>query len=120
LRLFASLIEEGWWLDARIDHGNPERKPAPKPDVRSMLKALGPVVVFSSSNFPFAFSVAGGDTASALFAGCPVIVKPHQGHLGTSELVGLLIQQAAREEGAPEGVFSLLFGPGRDVGLALV
>lgn len=120
LRLFATLIEEGWWLDARIDHANPERKPLPKPDVRSMLQPLGPVAVFSSSNFPFAFSVAGGDTASALAAGCPVIVKPHQGHLGTSEAVGLLVQQAAREAGAPEGVFSLLFGPGRDVGMALV
>ena len=120
LRLFATLIEEGWWLDARIDHANPERKPAPKPDVRSMLQPLGPVAVFSSSNFPFAFSVAGGDTASALAAGCPVIVKPHQGHLGTSEAVGVLVQQAARESGAPEGVFSMLFGPGRDVGMALV
>ena len=89
LRLFASLIEEGWWLDARIDHADPNRKPLPKPDVRSMLTGLGPVVVFSSSNFPLAFSVAGGDTASALAAGCPVIVKPHQGHLGTSELVAL-------------------------------
>jgi NAD-dependent aldehyde dehydrogenases len=120
LRLFATLIEEGWWVDARIDHANPERKPLPKPDVRSMLQPLGPVAVFSSSNFPFAFSVAGGDTASALAAGCPVIVKPHQGHLGTSEAVGLLIQQAVRESSAPEGVFSLLFGPGRDVGMALV
>ncbi len=120
LRLFASLIEEGWWVDARIDHAIPERKPLPKPDVRSMLQALGPVAVFSSSNFPFAFSVAGGDTASALAAGCPVIVKPHQGHLGTSEAVGLLIQRAARESSAPEGVFSMVFGPGRDVGMALV
>lgn len=120
LRLFASLIEEGWWLDARIDHANPERKPLPKPDVRSMLQGLGPVAVFSSSNFPFAFSVAGGDTASALAAGCPVIVKPHQGHLGTSEAIGLLIQRAARESEAPEGVFSMVFGPGRDVGIALV
>src|SRR6266850_2541129 len=120
LRLFATLIEEGWWLDARIDHANPERKPVPKPDVRSMLQPLGPVAVFSSSNFPFAFSVAGGDTASALAAGCPVIVKPHQGHLGTSEAVGLLIQQAARDCDAPEGIFSLLFGPGREVGMALV
>lgn len=120
LRLFASLIEEGWWLDARIDHANPERKPLPKPDVRSLLQPLGPVAVFSSSNFPFAFSVAGGDTASALAAGCPVIVKPHQGHLGTSEAVGLLIQQAARESDAPEGVFSMVFGPGREVGMALV
>jgi NADP-dependent aldehyde dehydrogenase len=120
LRLFASLLEEGWWLDARIDHANPARKPLPKPDVRSLLMPLGPVAVFSSSNFPFAFSVAGGDTASALAAGCPVIVKPHQGHLGTSESVGLLVQQAARECAAPEGIFSLLFGPGRDVGMALV
>ncbi len=120
LRLFASLIEEGWWLDARIDHADPNRKPLAKPDVRSMLAPLGPVVVFSSSNFPFAFSVAGGDTASALAAGCPVIVKPHQGHLGTSELVGTIVQQAARDCSAPEGVFSLLFGPGREVGLALV
>jgi NADP-dependent aldehyde dehydrogenase len=120
LRLFATLIEEGWWVDARIDHGDPARKPVPKPDVRSMLMPLGPVAVFSSSNFPFAFSVAGGDTASALAAGCPVIVKPHQGHLGTSEIVGTLIQQAAKEAGAPEGTFSLLYGPGRDVGVALV
>jgi alpha-ketoglutaric semialdehyde dehydrogenase len=120
LRLFASLIEEGWWLDARLDHANPDRKPVPKPDVRSMHVPLGPVAVFSSSNFPLAFSVAGGDTASALAAGCPVLVKPHQGHLGTSELVGLAVQQAAKDCGAPEGTFSLLFGPGRDVGLALV
>jgi 2,5-dioxopentanoate dehydrogenase len=120
LRLFATLIEEGWWLDARIDHADPNRKPAPKPDVRSMLAPLGPVVVFSSSNFPFAFSVAGGDTASALAAGCPVIVKPHHGHLGTSELVGMVIQQAAKDCDAPEGVFSMLYGAGREVGIALV
>src|SRR5688572_29898005 len=120
LRLFASLLDEGWWLDARIDHADPNRKPLPKPDVRSMLAPLGPVVVFSSSNFPLAFSVAGGDTASALAAGCPVIVKPHQGHLGTSELVGLLVQQAVKDCGAPEGTFSLLFGAGREVGIALV
>ena len=120
LRLFASLIEAGWWLDARIDHGEPNRKPLPKPDVRSMLMPLGPVAVFSSSNFPLAFSVAGGDTASALAAGCTVIVKPHQGHLGTSELVAQIILQAAQECGAPEGLFSVLYGPGREVGLALV
>lgn len=120
LRLFATLIEEGWWCDARIDHADPDRKPLPKPDVRSLRVPLGPVVVFSSSNFPFAFSVAGGDTASALAAGCSVIVKPHQGHLGTSELVGLIVQQAARDCNAPEGIFSLLFGPGRDIGMALV
>jgi 2,5-dioxopentanoate dehydrogenase len=120
LRLFASLLEAGWWQDARIDHADPGRKPVPKPDVRSMLAPLGSVVVFSSSNFPLAFSVAGGDTASALAAGCPVIVKPHQGHPGTSELVGLVIIQAARECGAPEGIFSMLYGPGREIGIALV
>lgn len=120
LRLFATLIEAGWWCDARIDRADPNRKPLPKPDVRSLRVPLGPVVVFSSSNFPFAFSVAGGDTASALAAGCPVIVKPHQGHLGTSEFVGLLVQQAVHDCNAPEGTFSLLFGPGRDIGMALV
>ena len=120
LRLFATLLEDGWWQDARIDHGDPGRKPLPKPDVRSMLAPLGPVAVFSSSNFPLAFSVAGGDTASALAAGCPVIVKPHQGHPGTSELVGLVVNQAAHESGAPEGIFSMLYGPGREVGIALV
>lgn len=120
LRLFASLIEEGWWLDARIDHGDPHRKPLPKPDVRSFLAPLGPVAVFSSSNFPLAFSVAGGDTASALAAGCPVIVKPHHGHPGTSELVAMAVQKAAAECGAPEGVFSMLYGPGREIGMALV
>lgn len=120
LRLFASLVEDGWWQDARVDHADPDRKPLPKPDVRSLLAPLGPVVVFSSSNFPLAFSVAGGDTASALAAGCPVIVKPHQGHLGTSELVGLLVQQAVKDCGAPEGTFSLVYGAGREVGIALV
>ncbi len=120
LRLFASLIEAGWWLEPRIDHGDPARKPLPKPDVRSVRIPLGPVAVFSSSNFPFAFSVAGGDTASALAAGCPVIVKPHQGHLGVSELVGRVISQAALECAAPEGVFSMLYGPGREIGVALV
>ncbi|HYG22634.1 MAG TPA: aldehyde dehydrogenase (NADP(+)) [Verrucomicrobiae bacterium] len=120
LRLFATLIEDGWWMNVRIDHADPNRKPVPKPDLRSMFTPLGPVVVFSSSNFPLAFSVAGGDTASALAAGCPVIVKPHHGHLGTSEMVGLLVQQAAREIGAPDGTFSMLFGPGREVGVALV
>jgi NADP-dependent aldehyde dehydrogenase len=120
LRLFASLLEAGWWQDARIDHGDPARKPVPKPDVRSMLMPVGPVAMFSSSNFPLAFSVAGGDTASALAAGCPVVVKPHQGHPGTSELVGSVVEQAARECGAPEGIFSMLYGPGREVGTALV
>ncbi len=120
LRLFAKLVEEGWWRDVRVDHADPTRKPVPKPDVRSMLVPLGPVAVFSSSNFPLAFSVAGGDTASAFAAGCPVIVKAHQGHLATSELVGTLIVDAVRQSGLPEGTFSLLFGPGRTVGIDLV
>lgn len=120
LRLFASLIEQGWCWDARIDHADPARQPVPKPDVRSHLIPVGPVAVFSSSNFPLAFSVAGGDTASALAAGCPVIVKAHQNHMGTSEIVGRLIQQAIREARAPEGTFSLLFGRGSEIGQALV
>lgn len=111
LRLFADLVEDGGWQDARIDT---------KPNVRSLRVPMGPVAVFAASNFPLAFSVAGGDTASALAAGCPVIVKPHEGHLGTSELVGMCIMQAARASGAPAGVFSLLYGPGPEIGGALV
>jgi len=120
LRLFAQLIEEGSWAMARIDRADPDRKPAPKPDIRSLLRALGPVVVFGASNFPLAFSVAGGDTASALAAGNPVIVKAHPAHPGTSELVGRAVQQAVRECNLPEGTFSLLFDAGNDVGTALL
>jgi len=120
MRLYGEAAGAGLISGARIDHGNADRKPLPKPDLRSLLVPVGPVVVFSASNFPLAYSVAGGDTASALAAGCPVIVKPHQGHLGTSELVGLLVQQAARECSAPEGIFSMLYGDGRAVGIALV
>lgn len=120
LRLYGEAAATGLCAGARIDHADPNRKPLPKPDLRSMLVPLGPVVVFSASNFPLAFSVAGGDTAAAFAAGCPVIVKPHQGHLGTSEMVGLLVQQAARETGAPDGVFSLLYGDGANLGIALV
>ena len=120
LRLFARLIEEGSWVNARIDNPDPDRKPIPKPGLRSMLRPLGPVVVFAPSNFPLAFSVAGGDSASALAAGNPVIVKAHGAHPGTSEIVGLVIQESARQCGMPEGVFSLLFGPGAEVGTSLV
>jgi 2,5-dioxopentanoate dehydrogenase len=120
LWLFAGLIEEGSWVNARIDNPDPDRKPIPKPGLRSMLRPLGPVVVFAPSNFPLAFSVAGGDTASALAAGNPVIVKAHGSHPGTSEIVGLVIQESARQCGMPEGVFSLLFGRGAEVGTALV
>jgi NADP-dependent aldehyde dehydrogenase len=120
LRLFADSAEEGSWVDARIDHGDPQRKPLPKPDLRSMMRPIGPVVVFGAGNFPLAFSVAGGDTASALAAGNPVLVKAHPAHPGTSVLVGLAIQQAALEAGMPEGVFSLLLDAGIEIGTALV
>lgn len=120
LRLFAQVVEEGSWVMARLDRPDPNRKPAPKPDLRSMLRPLGPVVVFGASNFPLAFSVAGGDTASALASGNPVIVKAHSAHPGTSELVGHAVREAVRECDLPEGVFSLLFGGGKDVGIALM
>jgi 2,5-dioxopentanoate dehydrogenase len=120
LRLFADLIEEGSWVDARIDTAEPERKPVAKPDVRSMLRPLGPVVVFGASNFPLAFSVAGGDTASALAAGNPVVVKAHAAHPGTAALVADAVLRAARDCGMPNGVFSLIFGAGARVGTALV
>jgi 2,5-dioxopentanoate dehydrogenase len=120
LRVFASLAEEGSWVQARIDSPLPERKPLPRPALRSMLRPLGPVVVFGPSNFPLAFSVAGGDTASALAAGCPVIVKAHSAHPGTGELVAELVQQAVADTGLPEGVFSLLYDAGVEAGTALV
>jgi 2,5-dioxopentanoate dehydrogenase len=120
LRLFAQVAEEGSWVNARIDLADANRKPLPKSDIRSMLHPLGPVVVFGASNFPLAFSVAGGDTASALAGGNTVIVKAHAAHPGTSELVGRCIQEAVRECGLPEGVFSLLFGSGSQVGTRLM
>src|SRR5271154_2059683 len=120
IRMFAKVVREGSWVTARIDRADPQRKPVPKPDVRSMLRPLGPVVVFGASNFPFAFSVAGGDTASALAAGNPVIVKAHSAHPGTSELVALTIQQSVAECGLPGGVFSMLFDSGVNVGAELV
>lgn len=120
LRLYGATAARGDWLDARIETALPGRQPLPKPDHRSLLRPLGPVVVFGSSNFPFAYSVAGGDTASAFAAGCPVIVKAHPAHPGTSELVGRLILHAVRECGLPEGTFSLLFDAGFEVGQALV
>lgn len=120
LRLFAHLVEEGSWLMARIDRTDPQRKPLPKPDIRSLLRPLGPVVVFGASNFPLAFSVAGGDTASALAGGNPVIVKGHSAHPGTSEIVGDAVREAVKTCNLPEGVFSLLFGGGNEVGGALM
>ena len=120
LRLFAEVAEEGSWVSARIDRADPGRKPAPKPDIRSLLRPLGPVVVFGASNFPLAFSVAGGDTASALASGNTVIVKAHAAHPGTSELVGQMVRESVLECGLPEGVFSLLFGSGAEIGTSLM
>jgi NADP-dependent aldehyde dehydrogenase len=120
LRLFASVIEEGSWQNARIDTPLPERKPLPRPDLRSMLFPVGPVAVFGASNFPLAFSVAGGDTASALAVGNPVIVKAHSAHPGTSELAGTVITAAIAQCGLPPGTFSLLFDSGFSIGEALV
>ncbi|MFC6337253.1 aldehyde dehydrogenase family protein [Pseudomonas sp. CCM 7891] len=120
LRLFAEVVRQGSFLNVRIDPAQPDRKPLPKVDLRLRNIAIGPVAVFGASNFPLAFSVAGGDTASALAAGCPVIVKAHSAHPGTSELVGRAIQQAVSLHGLPEGVFSLLFDTGRSIGQGLV
>lgn len=120
LKLFAQLVEDGSWVNARINPAQPDRKPLPRADIRSVLRPLGPIAVFGASNFPLAFSVAGGDTASALAAGCPVIVKAHPAHPGTSELVGQVIANSLRELDLPDGVFALLFGAGTEVGAALV
>ena len=120
LRLFASVVRAGEWLDVRLDPAMPEREPMPRADLRQRHIGLGPVAVFGASNFPLAFSVAGGDTASALAAGCPVIVKGHSAHPGTSELVGRAVQRAVEKSGLPEGTFSLLFGSGSEIGQALV
>jgi 2,5-dioxopentanoate dehydrogenase len=119
LRLFAQVVREGSWVDARIDTALPDRQPLPRPDLRRMLIAIGPVAVFGASNFPLAFSVAGGDTASALAAGCPVVVKAHPAHPGTSELIGQAITRAVAACGLPAGLFSLVHG-GPSVGIALV
>src|SRR5262245_61430671 len=120
LRMFADLIREGSWVDARIDRAIPDRQPLPKSDVRRMLIPIGPVVVFGSSNFPLAFSVAGGDTASALATGNPVVFKAHSGHPGTSELVAGAVRRAVTSCGLAPGVFSMVHGAGKVVGMALV
>ena len=120
LNMFAELVREGSWVEASIDRAIPHRKPLPKPDLRRKLVPIGPVVVFSASNFPLAFSVAGGDTASALAAGNPVIVKAHPAHPGASELVGRAILKAAERTKIPDGVFSLLQGPSHELGERLV
>ncbi|MDJ0762895.1 MAG: aldehyde dehydrogenase (NADP(+)) [Myxococcota bacterium] len=120
LRMFADLVRDGSWVDARIDGAIPDRHPVPRPDVRRMLMPLGPTVVFCASNFPLAFSTAGVDTASALAAGNPVIVKGHSAHPGTAELVGGACMRASERAGMPSGTFSLLHGPGSQVGMSLV
>jgi len=120
LRMFADLVEEGSWVDARLETAQPDRAPVPKPDLRYLRIALGPVAVFGASNFPLAFSVAGGDTASAFAAGCPVVAVSHFAHPGTSEIVGSAIQKAVKASGLPEGTFSMLQGTGQDVGVPLV
>ncbi|MFI5136581.1 MAG: aldehyde dehydrogenase (NADP(+)) [Sphingobacteriales bacterium] len=120
LYMFAALLEEGSWVEAVIDTAIPDRQPLPRVDIRKMLAPMGPAVVFGASNFPLAFSVAGGDTASALAAGCPVVVKAHPAHPGTSALVAGAIKRAAELHNLPDGVFSILYDNGYTVGEALV
>jgi 2,5-dioxopentanoate dehydrogenase len=120
LQMFAALVEEGSWVDARIDTARPERRPAPKPDIRRLLVPIGPVVVFGASNFPIAFSVAGGDTASALAAGCPVVVRPHPAHPETGAEAAGAVHRAVDAVGMPAGTFSVVGHGGHDVGLDLV
>lgn len=120
LRLFATVVRSGGFHRVRIDPAMPDRKPAPRLDIRQRMIPLGPVAVFGASNFPLAFSTAGGDTASALAAGCPVVFKAHNAHPGTAELVGQAIQEAVEEKGLPAGTFSLVYGPGATIGQRLV
>lgn len=120
LRLFASHIGSEAYLDLRLDPAQPDRKPAPRPEIRMMQRPIGPVAVFGASNFPLAFSTAGGDTAAALAAGCPVVVKGHPAHPGTAEIVAEAIVAAVRRCGLHPGVFSLVQGDRHDIGHALV
>lgn len=120
LEFFAQTVLEGSWVDARIDRARPDRTPVPKPDVRSMRVPLGVVAVFGASNFPLAFSTAGGDTASALAAGCPVVVKAHPAHPETALLAAEALEYAALETGIPEGTFGIVFGDGLHLGQELV
>ncbi len=120
LRLFADHIRKGDYLDRRIDAAMPDRAPAARPEIRMTQRPIGPVAVFGASNFPLAFSTAGGDTAAALAAGCPVVVKGHDGHPGTAEIIAEAVLAAIRKTGVPPGVFSLVQGGSREVGQALV
>jgi alpha-ketoglutaric semialdehyde dehydrogenase len=120
LRLFATVVRTGDFRGVRIDPAIPDRTPLPRADIRQRQIPLGPVAVFGASNFPFAFSTAGGDTASALAAGCPVVFKAHNAHPGTGELVGQAVVKAVKDFGLHPGVFSLIYGPGASIGQALV
>jgi NADP-dependent aldehyde dehydrogenase len=120
LRLFANVVRQGDFRGVRIDPAIPDRTPLPRADIRQRQIPLGPVAVFGASNFPLAFSTAGGDTASALAAGCPVVFKAHNAHPGTSELVGQAIAKAVADLGLHPGTFSLIYGPGSSIGQALV
>ena len=120
LRMFANQVREGSWVNARIDRARPDRQPLPKPDIRRMLIPIGPVAVFAASNFPLAFSVAGGDTASALAAGCPVVVKAHPAHPATSEVAAAAIVDAIKATGMPSGIFSLIQSTRNEIARALV
>ena len=120
LRMFADLVRSNRWRRVRVEAAEPDRQPLPKPDLRMRMIPLGPVAVFGASNFPLAFSTAGGDTASALAAGCPVIVKGHPAHPGTHQMVATAILSAAERTGMPAGVFGQVMGPGNDLGAALV
>lgn len=120
LRLFADHIRKGMHLDLRVDAAQPDRQPAPRPEIRLVQRPIGPVAVFGASNFPLAFSTAGGDTAAALAAGCPVVVKGHSAHPGTGEIVAQAVAAAIARTGMPAGVFSLIQGGRRDVGTAVV
>jgi alpha-ketoglutaric semialdehyde dehydrogenase len=119
LNSYADACESGQWLEARIDTAIPDRTP-PKPDMRKMLIPLGPVVVYGASNFPFAFSTAGGDTASALAAGCPVVVKAHSAHLKTGKLIATAVMRAAMKSKMPEGIFANIETNSREIGKVLI
>ena len=119
-RMFAKMLREGSWVDAKIDTAIPDRKPAPKPDIRLMHRPIGPVVVFGASNFPFAISVMGTDTVAALAVGCPVVVKAHPAHPHTCERLAAIVLEAAKEFGLPAGVFAMVQGRSHETGAALV
>lgn len=120
LRYFAQIAATGRWKDPCISVGDPNRTPLPRPDLRSIRHPIGPVAIFCASNFPLAFSVAGGDTASALAAGCPVVVVAHESHPGTAELIGQAVMKAARDNQIPSGTFALIYGGGRNIGVPLI